>query len=245
MHRTHLRNLLLMCVMALSAACNRVYAPPIASMHPGTPGHFSRGSGEVAAAFDNFLVAGLRAGVPVYDALAVELGLDASLGAIADDERDGWVIAHSGVRYTAIRPPKKERNGLVLDVEFGFGAGAGGGDQAIGIIVVDPDTGDTTTVTQEGLKWNEMPAFGGYVGVGVGGILMDHLGIFFRGRWQLSAARRVPATMWHTHVLGVEWIPGPVGWWLSGGVVGYVNDLQSNSGPLFQMGLAVRFDMPK
>ncbi len=211
-------------------ACNPVFAPPIRSVHMGSPRPTRPGAVEVSGA----------AGVPygngaatVSLAVADAVWLDGSVDMrFVGDEK--WTIGNAGVRFMLFQEPGKE-TGFFMDIELGAGAGAGGVDQG------RYDTEEKlANKPEENPDWNNRFAFGAFAGAGAAYQVTGWFSWFLRARVQVSKAEFVPTTLWVSSLTGPQFYVGPVSLYLSCGVGYYHNAMDEQVGLLPEAGLLLR-----
>lgn len=221
------------------AACSPSFSPPLTSTHFGAPGRLDPDEGHVEATGTMWgsFGAGGSLPLPVNVDLRLEVRGDARVGT-TDGE---WALGTVGFRYTARDLTHREDpdgKGLYGDLEGGFGLGVGGESSADDVDDDGPFSHDTI-----GADWDRV-AFGGYVGAGLGYRVWKPFAVFGRVRAQGSAAEGLPETVWATAVVGPDFRFGPVSLYLAAGWGGYWNTLDGVMGPLFDGGLAYRFETP-
>ena len=219
-----------------SLACSPVYAPPMVGTHFGAPGRVEDHEGHVEAtgsAWANWGGGGSLP-LPVDGDLRVEARTDARVG--TDDGQ--WTMGSLGLRYTLRDLTGRgdaDGRGLYADLEAGVGVGAGGGTG-------DPE-GNKGEYHTAPSAWDHL-AGGAYAGAGIGYRIWKPFAAFVRGRAQVSAAERLPTTLWATGVAGVDFRFGPVSLYGAGGMGTYQNRRDDALGWLAEGGLAVRFGTP-
>ena len=214
--------LVVMVLGGMASACNPVFAPPIRSVHLGSPRPARPGAVEVSGA----------AGIPwgngaatVSVSVAEGVWLDGSLD-MRYFEPEQWTIGNVGVRFVLFQEPNKI-TGFFADIELGAGAGAGGVDDRDGQPTRDMD-------------WQERFAYGAFAGLGAAYHVTSWFAWFARGRVQVSKAEFIPTTLWASGLTGPQFTVGPVSLYLSCGVAYYLNEVDEEVGLLPEAGLIFR-----
>lgn len=207
-------------IAVCASACNPIYAPPVRGAAYGAPSRLQGGRVEIGGAAigpASPWAGGPHVAVGVDDALSVEAGGNFSAHGGA------WALGWLGVRLT--RTPEDTID-FVGDLELGGGAGVGGANG------------------ESAVPWNERGAGGGYVGLGAG-VHAEDGALYLRGRLEVSAADRLPVTLWWTALLGLDvTIERVLALGFAMGFAGYHNDLDSAAGFVWQAQTAVLFDLP-
>lgn len=198
--------------VVVAAGCNPVFAPPMRSVHFGSPRTNTGTRVEVSGAGNLLGSGGPTVSLPVSPRLAVDLGSDMRF---VDNEN--WIMGTAGVRYTAVGDIA-DPTGFFLDLELGGGAGTGG-----------VDDGESNTTTAD-ISWTNRFAFGAYGGVGVGYNFFSWFGWFVRGRAQVTKAEHIPTTFSGAGVTGPQFNIGPVSIHASVGIAGFCNSTDSQVG---------------
>ncbi|TNF37465.1 MAG: hypothetical protein EP329_03110 [Deltaproteobacteria bacterium] len=212
--------LVLLC--GLATACNPVYAPPLRSLDYGAPGRLEPGRAEVGTGVSLYLTNSVLAGFSLLDGLSLEVAFDWVPAAVGDS-RDAWAMGSVGLRYELTGAAGSTRTGWRADVEVGAGGGVGGADQSE-------------------RSWWDIPARGGYVGLGVGH-RHGRWTLYARGRCQVVAADRIPMTVWWTAKLGAEWSSRSAFVALGFGGAGYSNRDDSEQGVLAELLIGGKFGL--
>lgn len=209
----------------ITSACNPVFAPPIRSVHLGSPRSTQPRAVEVSGA------AGIPWGngaatlsIPVAEGVWLDGSLDMRY---LDPEQ--WTMGNVGVRFVLFQEPDKV-TGFFADVELGAGAGVGGVDEREG-----PGARE--------MQWHERFAYGAFAGMGAAYHVTTWFAWFARGRVQVSKAEFIPTTLWASGVTGPQFTVGPVSLYLSMGAAYYLNDVDEEVGLLPEAGLSVRFPL--
>ena len=252
-----LASALLLGTLGHGLACNPTFAPPVRAIHYGAPGRLQSGQLEVGGSAGGFsvpTVGGPQIGYAIRDWVAIEAGGNLALVS----EQQNWTMGYLGPRFT-YTPHRGRANRLILDLELGAGAGIGGtingnvcstNSTRAGGSAGTPMPCTATSPTQgaipllwDGRQWSDRFAYGGYQGVGLGG-RFHFFSLFVRARIEESAAQGVPLTLWPSVMGGFEFdayhrfiIGGSVGY------LGYFNQVESNSGVVYQINLAALFNL--
>ena len=214
--------LLLLMLGGTLTACNPVFAPPIRSVHLGSPRPTQPRAVEVSGA----------AGIPWGNGAAT-VSLPVAEGVWLDGsvdmryfEPEQWTIGNVGVRFILFQEPGKV-TGFFADVELGAGAGVGGVD-------------DRDGQPEKDMEWHNRFAYGAFAGMGAAYHVTTWFAWFARGRVQVSKAEFIPVTLWASGLTGPQFTVGPVSLYLSCGVGYYLNDLDEEVGLLPEAGLIIR-----
>ncbi len=180
-------------LLGLISACSTAYtAPPVRTMHYGSPGRLKAKQVEIGGAYmvspdyynntdDAQHGAGGNIAYGLEDWIQLELG--------ADGAPDGWGMGFLGARFSPL--PARWQDSpykLLTDFELGVGVGAGG---------VDCPAGSSNCNS-----WKRA-AGGMYVGYGLG-VGIHFFDIFIRERFQVSGAEDLPTSMWHSALFGLQ-----------------------------------------
>jgi len=165
--------------------------------------------------------------VGLPDDVQIELGSDIG---------DHWQLGLLGLRWVNgdIGP-----SAWVIDLEAGAGLGLGGE------LCGNPTEAETrecgrATVTTDGREWDDRIAYGGYAGAGVARH-WDWFALYGRARSQVSTATEVPTTVWWSSVLGGQiTLFGELRMYAAGGLAGFNNRIDEETGVLVDVGLALQ-----
>ena len=207
-----------------------VMYPPMSTMFPSAEWWLNsactmpEGGAGLAPMFGAAMV-----GYGVKDWASVELG-----GAFA---RGLWAMGTLGPRFT-LSPNRDDPIHAAADFELGLGLGAGG-ENYTGTWVSENEQ----TPLSDDRDWHQRMAFGGYTGFGFG-LHVHWFAVYGRLKIQGSRADGLPGTFWSSGVGGAQFrIKRTVDLYLAGGYFGYVTDYDVLFGGLYEIGLAVHFDL--
>ena len=215
--------------LVLGAGCYPAYSPPARTAHYGAPAAAKAGRMEIGTSLNaNAIGGGGFADLALTDDVQLDLGAD-----FADDM---FAVGFLGARYMPLnRLTRGRRVKPTLDLEAGLGVGVGGEHCWE---FDDEDGGDC-----DDIAWDERATGGGYLGAGVG-FNAAWFDLFARARMQVTGAESAPTTMWATLLVGAQaTIAHHVKLYASGGEYLYENELEEGSGPFFEIGLAVLFEL--
>jgi hypothetical protein len=188
--------------------------------------------GEVSACFhgDEARDADRERGSAVDRWIAIGVSRLVTVEAGGDFSANGWAMGFAGARVTG-RVPVGPRLRLVGDTELGVGAGVGG---------TYCTNGDDERCNEDGRRWHERLAGGGYGGIG-GALRWRIPAIFTRLRVQPTGAVNVPITVWTTWQSGLELrFADAVSLWASVGLADYHDRWDHGMGGIYEIGLAIR-----
>ncbi len=214
--------------------CSVAISPPIHTTHYGAPERLREGDLEVHGAATGGaglapMFGAAMVGYGVKDWASIELG-----GAFAHRT---YAMGTLGPRFT-LSPNRDNPIHAAADFELGLGLGAGG--QSYRGTVASEN--EATPISDE-RRWHQRLAFGGYTGFGFG-LHIHWFAIFGRLKIQGSQADGLPATFWSSGAGGVQFrIKRTVDLYLAGGYFGYVTDYDVLFGGLYEVGLAIHFDV--
>ncbi len=184
--------------------CFPVYSPPIRGLLGGMPDRVARGQLELGGSIGGVLAAPTTGGPHLAYGLSDSLVLEG--GANLNFVEGLFATAFAGMRLLRGWALGSEFR-LVGDLELGAGGGVGG-----------------RAVSLRMTEWASQYAGGFYQGVGAG-LRWRFLGLFLRGRLDVSAATLAPSTLWPSVFLGLEARLGPeVVVAVGGGSTGFWNE---------------------
>src|SRR6185312_11108517 len=210
------------CLMAIVlSGCSPTYAPLVRAAQYGAPARLTEGQVEVGGSVGGFglpnvvvphLAVGLR------DWVSLEGGANFNIGG----NRDSWALGFLGSRFS-LAPHREQRVHFIGDLELGLGGGIGGARAGNEMASKD-------CMSCDGLVATDRTAWGGYGGVGAG-VQIAWFSLYARTRVEASTATNVPATLWPSASLGLEFnIVKKVALTLAGGYLGYTNSADTEHG---------------